>query len=103
MWFQIAQHARKSDRRDDPRMSPGGIVVTMAVKIRLNGDHAREVVFPDSETNFFTAQDFPDGHVEVTQSPRGSSGPGVVVHQFTQDEIDTVIDNGWASDNGPLN
>jgi hypothetical protein len=84
-------------------MSPGDIVVTMAVKIRLKGDHAREVVFPDSETNFFTAQDYPDGHVEVTQSPRGSTGPGVVVYQFTQDEIDTVIDNGWASDNGSLN
>lgn len=89
--------------RDDPPIGPGGIVVTMAVKIRLKGDHAREVVFPDDETNFFTAQGFPDGHVEVTQSQRGSSGPGVVVYQFTQDEIDTIVDNGWASDNGTLN
>lgn len=75
----------------------------MAVRIRLKGNDAREVVFPDSETNFFTAQDHSDGHVEVTKSTRGSSSPGVVVHQFTSDEIDTVIDNGWASDNGTLN
>jgi hypothetical protein len=74
----------------------------MAVKIRLKGDRAREVVFPDDETDYFSAQGFPDGHVEVTRSRRGSTDPGLMVHQFTKDEIERIIDNGWPSDDGPL-
>lgn len=71
----------------------------MSVRLRTKDDPPREVAFADDETYRFTAQDFPDGHVEITQTRRGASEPGEVITRFTKDEVDRVIDNGWPSDN----
>jgi hypothetical protein len=78
------------------------MVETMAVRIRLKGDREREVEYPDTETDYYTAQGILDGRVEVTRSRRGSSEPRVAVHQFDQDQIESIVDSGWPSDDGPL-
>ena len=69
----------------------------MSVRLNLKGATTQEVLFPDDETFHFTARDFPDGHLEVTQTRRGTSETGIVVAQFTKAEIERVIENGWPS------
>jgi hypothetical protein len=74
----------------------------MAVRIRLKGDRALVVEYHDTETDYYTAQGHFDGGFEVTRSRRGSSEAREVVHRYSKDEIDSVIESGWPSDDGPL-
>ena len=68
----------------------------MAVRLRHKADRFRVDDFPDGENFYFTAQDFQDGRIEVTQHRRGNSGEGTVVATYSTREVE-VIDRGWPS------
>lgn len=69
----------------------------MAVRMRYKVGRNRIIEFPDDETFYFTARDYPDGRVEVFQQRRGSSDSGAVVAKFSLPEIE-FIDRGWPID-----
>ena len=69
----------------------------MAVRLRYRFDRFREVNFPDSENVQFTAQDFPDGRIEVTQNHKGNAGANTVVATYSTRDVE-VIDHGWPTD-----
>lgn len=66
----------------------------MAVRLKHKADHLREDDFPDGENFHFTARDFPDGRIEVTQHRKGNSGARTVVATYSTREVE-IIDRGW--------
>lgn len=69
----------------------------MAVRLRDKSVSFRELNFSDSDSSIFTARDFPDGRIEVTQHPRGDFASGTVVATFTTQDFE-LINSGWPSD-----
>jgi len=66
----------------------------MTLRVALRSDARRDTESQDNQEFMYAAQDFADGHLEVTQYQRGKSEASVVVATYPKEGLERVINNG---------